>query len=251
MFTHNIDPTLLSLGPFEIRFYGIIYVLGILAVYFTLKHFSKELNIKKDDADNITLYLAFGLIIGARLFEVIVWNPVHYLSDPLQIFAVWNGGMSFHGGLIGILAAGYYIKKRYDLNIALLADILVMPLAFILAMGRIANFINAEIIGIITDVPWCVNFPDKGGCRHPVQIYGAFGRMVLGVFLIGMYRYKRLKPGFIFWTFTLLMGLGRFFTDFLRQDIRYLYLSTGQYLSIMMIFISIFIIFRYYKEVLR
>ncbi|MBD3249645.1 prolipoprotein diacylglyceryl transferase [Candidatus Woesearchaeota archaeon] len=250
MLTHNIDPALLSFGPLEIRFYGVVYVLGVLAVYFTLKHFSKELKIKKDDADNITLYLTLGLIIGARLFEVIIWNPGYYFSDPIKILMIWRGGMSFHGGLIGILAAGYYIMKRYDLNIAVLADIIIMPLAFVLALGRIANFINAEIIGTITDIPWCVNFGDNV-CRHPVQLYGAFGRTMLGIFLVLLYSYRKLKPGFLFWIFTLLMGIGRFFTDFLRDDPRFLYLSTGQYLSMMMIFISIFVIFRYYKEVLR
>jgi len=118
MFVHNINPVLAKLGPFEIRYYGIVYAIGVLVVYFTLKKFHKEIKLDKNKVEDVVIYLTLGMLIGARLFEVFVWNPSYYLASPLEIFAVWKGGMSFHGGLLGLVLAGYIVCKKYKINIA-------------------------------------------------------------------------------------------------------------------------------------
>ncbi len=131
-----------------------------------------------------------------------------------------------------------------------MADLLVIPAVFVLALGRIGNFINGELYGTITNVRWCVYFPYAEGCRHPVQLYGAFGRAALGGFLLFLNKKKR-KNGFLFWIFILLMGVGRFFCDFVRQDPRFLGLSFGQYLSVVMAVVSGYVLWKYYRKYLK
>jgi len=248
MFVHNINPTLLNIGPFEIRYYGLVYVLGFLIVYYLLMKKRDELKLEKKDVENLVLYLILGVVIGSRLLEVLAWSPAHYLTNPLKIFAVWEGGMSVHGGIIGVLIAGYLFCKKKKISLAKLADFIVIPAVFVLALGRIANFINAELVGTITNLPWCVKFPGYEGCRHPVQLYGAAGRFLLFGYLIALKKYKKFKDGFLFWNFILFMGIGRFFCDFLRDDSRVLGLSMGQYLSLIMAAVAGYVLIKYYKK---
>ena len=248
-FIHTINPVLLKIGFIEIRYYSLVYVVGFLAIYFLLRYYSKKkiLRLTLEEAESFAVYLMLGIIIGARLFEVLVWNPLYYLRNPFDIIAVWKGGMSLHGGLIGIIIAAYFYCKKKKISFAKLADLMIIPAVFILALGRIGNFINGEIVGTITNIPWCFYFPYYEGCRHPVQLYAAFGRAVLGFVLIGLSRLKK-RQGFLFWCFISLMGIGRFFCDFLREDTRLLGLSIGQYLSLAMAVIGIYVLFRYYKK---
>lgn len=253
MYTHNIDPVLLSVGPLEVRYYGLVYVLGFIIALFVLDHYRKkgEIKMTKNQMWDLVFWMIIGVIVGARLFEVIVWNSGYYIQNPLDVFAVWKGGMSLHGGIAGILLVGYLYCRKHRLNLAKLMDLLVIPAVLILAFGRIANFINGELWGTVTDVPWCVVFKGAEGCRHPVQLYGAIGRFLLFFLLIFMGPIKQKKgwkDGIFFWIFILLMGIGRFAADFLRDDTRYLYLSTGQYLSLIMTIIAVFVLIRYYKK---
>ena len=254
MFIYNINPVLLNLGPIQIRYYGLVYVIGFLVIYFALKYYSNKgiLKLTKQEVESFALYLMLGVLIGARLFVVFGWSfllgdPLYYIRDPLKIIAVWEGGMSLHGGIVGILLVGYFFCKKKKLNIAKVADLLSIPGAFVLALGRIANFINGEIVGTITNLPWCFKFPKFEGCRHPVQLYSAAGRVLLGGYLL-LINSKKYKNGFIFWIFITLMGIGRFFCDFVREDPRFLGLSFGQYLSIVMIIAGIVVLIRYYKK---
>ena len=251
-FIHNIDPVLLNIGPFEIRYYSLVYVIGFLVIYLALRYYSKKgiVKLTKDDVENFSIYLILGVVIGARLLEVIVWNPFYYLMHPLKIFAVWEGGMSLHGGIIGIILVGYFYCRKKKINFVKMADLLVIPGVFVLALGRIGNFINGELWGTVTNLKWCVHFPYAEGCRHPVQIYGAFGRALLGGFLLILNKKKR-KNGFLFWVFIALMGVGRFFCDFVRQDPRLLGLSMGQYLSLVMAAAAGYVLWKYYKKDLR
>jgi len=253
-FIHNINPILVSLGPLEIRYYGLVYVIGFLAIYLSLLYYSKKKIIKltRDEVEWFSIYLILGVVIGARLFEVFGWSFAsgdifYFLRNPLKIFAVWEGGMSLHGGIIGIVLAGYLYCRKKKISLAKMADLLVIPAVFVLALGRIANFINGELVGTITNLPWCFKFPGFEGCRHPVQLYAAAGRTLLGGYLLLINR-KNHKNGFLFWIFVVLMGIGRFFCDFLRQDPRFLGLSFGQYLSIVMIIAGVYVLFRYYKK---
>ncbi|MBW2981575.1 prolipoprotein diacylglyceryl transferase [Candidatus Woesearchaeota archaeon] len=253
-FVHNINPILVNIGPFEIRYYGLVYVIGFLVIYLTLIYYSKKkiLKLTRDEAEWFSIYLILGVVIGARLFEVFGWsfvsgNPLYYIKNPWKIFAVWEGGMSLHGGIIGIVLAGYLYCRKKKLNVVKVADILVTPAAFVLALGRIGNFINGELVGTITNVSWCFKFPRYEGCRHPVQLYAAAGRALLGGFLLFLNK-KKWKDGFLFWVFILLMGIGRFFCDFLREDPRLFGLSFGQYLSLVMTIIGIVVLIKYYRK---
>ncbi|MBI4453915.1 prolipoprotein diacylglyceryl transferase [Candidatus Woesearchaeota archaeon] len=255
MLPFNFNPILATIGPFEIRYYGLVYVFGFLLVYFLLWHAIKKgkINLNTEELGTFILYLMLGVIIGSRAFEVLFWEPAYYFAHPLDIFAVWKGGMAFHGGLIGaVLATWLFCRKesiKSKITLAELADLLVIPAAFALALGRIANFVNGELVGTITNVPWCFNFPNYDGCRHPSQLYGALKRFIIVGILISINLVKKTyKPGFLFWWFIGLMGIGRFILDFYREDVRYLGLSLGQYLGVGMLLLTIIVFIIYYKK---
>tara|TARA_Y100000310_G_scaffold255151_1_gene262418 strand:- start:2345 stop:3130 length:786 start_codon:yes stop_codon:yes gene_type:complete len=249
MWVHNINPTLLKLGPFEVRFYGIVFALGFLVTYLILNHYRKkqEIKISKDDLDNYIIYIILGVVIGSRIFHLF-WDIPYYFTNPLKIFAIWEGGLAFHGGLVGILFVTYYFCKKKNLSFWKFADIIAIPAALFLAFGRIANFINGELPGTLSNLPWCVQFPSAEGCRHPSQIYGAIKRFIIFFILIALYKKKeKFKDGFVFWMFIALMGLGRLLLDFFRDDPRFLSLSFGQYQSLIMFIIAVFVLLKYYK----
>lgn len=256
MLPFNFNSILASIGPFEIRYYGLVYVFGFLLVYFLLWHAikKKKLNLTNEELDTFILYLMLGVIIGSRGFEVLFWEPAYYFTHPLDIFAVWKGGMAFHGGLIGAILATWLFCRRDSVmkkkvTIAIMSDLLVIPAAFALALGRIANFINGELVGTITNISWCFNFPGYEGCRHPSQLYGALKRFIIVGILISINLVKKTyKPGFLFWWFIGLMGIGRFILDFYREDVRYFGLSLGQYLGLGMLLLSVFVFIIWYKD---
>lgn len=251
MYVHNIDPVLINIGFLEIRYYGLVYVIGFLLAYFILRWYAKKDKIKLsfDEIDNLLMYLIIGLIIGARIFEAIFWQPNYYFSNPIRIFEIWKGGMSFHGGLVGIIIAGWiYIKRNKKVSLYELADILSIPAMLILAFGRIANFINAELPGKITNISWCVQFPYHDGCRHPSQIYESLHHFIAFFLMLPLF-YKDFKKGFIFWIFIFLYGLGRFITDFWRDDPNILFgINMGQLLSLIMVIISIIFLIKDYSK---
>lgn len=253
MINFNINPVLFTLGPFEVRYYGLVYVFGFLLAYLWLwwNAKKKRISLTTEELETLTLYLMLGVIIGSRLFHVFVWESAYYLTHPLQIFALWKGGMAFHGGLIGSFIAVWLFCKKKDItskgiSFWKVADILVIPAVFALALGRIANFINGELLGTITSLPWCFNFPGYEGCRHPAQLYGALKRfIVMGILIFVDHVYvqkSRLKEGTLFWLFIVLMGIGRFTIDFFREDARWLGLSLGQYLGLGMFAVGIVLI---------
>src|SRR3989338_1645725 len=199
MFMHNINPVLLRLGPFEIRYYGLFYVLGFVMAYFIIDYLAKKkkISLSKDDIADFLLYIIVGTVLGARIFYIIFYNLPFYLSNPFEMLAVWHGGLSFHGGLIGSVIAWFYFCKRKKIDFYEIADITVIPLALGLALGRIGNFINGELYGRITDVPWAVKFPDAEGFRHPSQIYESLKNFfIFGVLFF--IRKKQLKDGIMF-----------------------------------------------------
>lgn len=249
MWVHDINPIIFSIGPLQARWYGLAYVIAFAFGYFYLRHRKAELKLKEQEIDSLALQLILGMLIGARLFAVFIWQQADWMNDPLSVFYIWNGGMALHGGIIGMVTMGYwfYYRHKDKFTPGKLADIIVIPGMVGLMIGRFANFINGEIVGIPTDLPWCIVFPNIDQiCRHPVQLYAVAGRAFLVAFLFKMKSMKEWKKGFIFWTAMFLMGVGRFIVDFLREDIRYLGLSLGQYLSIALFIISGIIIWKYY-----
>lgn len=254
MFIHNIDPVLFSIGPFQVRYYGLFYFLGFVMAYFFLNYFAKrkELDLSKEDITDFLLYIVIGTVLGARIFYVIFYNLPFYLSNPFEIIAVWHGGLSFHGGFIGAVIAGFtYIKKK-KIDFYEIADIAVIPLALGLALGRIGNFINGELYGRITDIPWAVKFPDAEGFRHPSQIYASFKNLLI-FFTLWMIKDKKLPKGFMFWLFVVMYSILRFSVEFFRQPDEQLefiigFLTMGQILSIIMFAIGSYFLYKIYKS---
>jgi len=254
MFIHNIDPVLLSIGPLQIRYYGLFFVLGFVIAYFLLVHLAKkrELSLNKDDIADFLLYMIVGTILGARIFYVFIYNLPFYLSNPFEIIAVWHGGLSFHGGLVGAAIAGFYFTKKKKIDFYEIADITVMPLALGLALGRLGNFTNGELYGRITDVPWSFKFADAEGFRHPSQIYASFKNLLI-FFTLWIIKDKKLPKGFMFWLFVVMYSALRFTVEFFRQPDPQLgfiigWLTMGQILSIIMFLVGIIFIVKVYKQ---
>jgi len=249
MINWNISPELFKIGPFSIRYYGIIYALGFIITFFYLNYLRKKskLELSKDQIYDLIFYLVIGVVLGARIFEVLVWQPGYYFNNLSQIIAIWNGGMSFHGGLIGALLAAYIFSKKNNISLTKLADIVIIPATLALALGRIGNLLNSEIYGTVTNVSWCFNFPNVLGCRHPYQIYSSLLHFLVFGILLRMNKKER-KQGFIFWIAMLLLAIGRFILDFFREDPTFLGLNLGQYLSIILIVISSYVLIKNYKN---
>jgi phosphatidylglycerol---prolipoprotein diacylglyceryl transferase len=171
----NINPVALSIGPLKIHWYGIAYVVGILLACHIgrqlIKRYNMPLPLKV--LDDLFPFAVLGIIIGGRLGHVLFYNPIHYFNHPLEIPQVWLGGMSFHGGLLGVAIMAYLFTKRHAINFYALGDLLALISPIGLFFGRIANFINAELYGIITNLPFGVIFPGENFPRHPTQIYEA------------------------------------------------------------------------------
>ena len=254
MFIHYIDPVLISIGPFQIRYYGLFWLMGFVMAYFLLIHLAKrkELSITKDDIADLLLYIIIGTILGARVFYVFIYNLPFYLSNPFEMLAVWHGGLSFHGGLIGAAIAGFIYTKKKKISFYDIADIIVMPLALGLALGRIGNFINGELYGRITNVPWAVKFPDAEGFRHPSQLYESIKNLII-FFALWVIKDKNLPKGFMFWLFVIMYSALRFMVEFFRHPDEQLgfiigFLSMGQVLSIVMFVIGIFFFYKVSKK---
>ena len=250
MINFNINPDLISIGLLHIRYYGIIYVLGFLITFFYLNHQRKKqkLELSKDQIYDLIFYLIIGVVLGARIFEVLFWNPSHYFNNLLEIFAIWNGGLSFHGGLAGALFAIYLFSKKNNISLLKLADLIVITATLALSLGRIGNLLNSEIYGTITNVSWCFNFLDVEGCRHPYQIYSSLAHL-FSFFILLILNKKEKKQGFIFFIGLILFGIVRFILDFFREDPRWFSLTLGQYLSIPLILISIYILIKLKQKI--
>ncbi len=247
MFINNFDPVLLNLGPLEIRYYGLVYVLALILLLLTLNYYRKKqvLTLTKEEVYDLVFYIGLGAILGARVFHVLFWGFSYYLANPLDLFAVWKGGMSFHGGVVGIALATYLYAKKKKINIAQLADMITLPILVTLILGRIANFFNHELYGTVTNLPWCVQFNNVDGCRHPYQLYASLKWLIVLLILLPL---KNKKHGFIFWMFLLLTSIGRLVLDFVRVDTIYGGLKMGQWLSIGAILLSGYVLIKYYRS---
>lgn len=250
MIYYNINPVLFRIGFLEVRYYGLAYILGILLAYLVLRHYVKKgaLKLTSNELEDLMFYIIAGLILGGRLLYFLFYSPLTYLKDPLEIFRLWHGGMSFHGGLIGISVAVLLFCSKHKIKFYDIADLIVIPGALALFFGRIANFINGELIGTVTNVPWCVQYPGVSGCRHPSQTYEALKNMAIFFCLIGVKGRKKLKPGTLFWLFVLLYGSLRFLVTFYREDVRYFGLSIGQYLSLGMAILAALFLYKNWRS---
>ncbi len=242
----KINPVIFKIGPFSVRWYGLMYVITFFCSLFLCRYQLKERG--KEDLipflENVLFYSFIGLVVGARIGFCFFYYPKYFLTHPLQIFAVWKGGMSFHGGLIGAVLTGYFYVKKHKQSFLWWADLVVVTAPLALFFGRIGNFINGEIYGKPTNLPWAMIFPAGGPVpRHPVQLYEC---IVTGLFLfIFMWkiRKKDYPPGTKLAIFLILYGILRFFFEFIRVPAQgfpllFGWMTMGQVLCIGMILLG-------------
>ena len=216
----NIDPILVELGPIKVSWYGLMYVLGFFASYLLVRHQMKKKNfgISKMEVENLYFYLILGLMVGARLGYVLFYDLKMYLSDPLEVFAIWHGGMSFHGGLIGVLIVGILFSWRNKKSFWRIADLIIVTVPIGLGLGRIGNFINGELFGRVTQVPWGLIFPKDGPLpRHPSQLYESALEGGVLFLVLWLMKGEKLPAGGLLGIFLSLYGLFRFFVEFFRE----------------------------------
>ncbi len=244
----DINPSIIKFGSLDIRWYGFFYIVGFLVGYIFLRKLLKyrEINLKKEEYENMLFTIMLGIIIGGRLGYILFYNLSYYFAHPLDILKVWEGGMSFHGGAIAVIILGYFFCKKHKLSFYQLADP-VLPLASIgIGLGRLGNFINAELYGRVTNVPWAMIFPTDPQKlpRHPSQLYEIFLEGIV-LFFVSYFMLRKIsKPGIVFWTWIGLYGLFRFLVEFLREPDTQLGfvlgpLTMGQVLSLLMLITSI------------
>jgi phosphatidylglycerol:prolipoprotein diacylglycerol transferase len=222
-----IDPVLISAGPFAIRWYALAYIGGLLLGWFYARKLSRNESLwggrtrpDEETLDDLMVYAALGVVLGGRIGYVLFYNLPYYLAHPLEALMVWQGGMSFHGGLAGCLLALVVIARSRGLPILSLADVAATVAPIGLLLGRIANFINGELWGRATDVPWAVAFPTGGFVpRHPSQLYeAALEGLVLGILLLLLVRRGALRsPGFLAGAFATGYGIARIVCEFFRE----------------------------------
>jgi phosphatidylglycerol:prolipoprotein diacylglycerol transferase len=219
--TVNINPILVKLGPIQVSWYGLMYVFGFLASYLLVRYQMKrkDFGVSKLDVENLYFYLILGLVIGARLGYVLFYDLKMYLADPLEIFAIWHGGMSFHGGLIGVLLVGILFSWKNKKSFLKIADLFIVTAPIGLGLGRIGNFINGELYGRVTQVPWAMIFPtDKDLIpRHPSQLYESALEGGILFLILWFLKDKKLPTGGLLAVFLSLYGLFRFFVELFRE----------------------------------
>lgn len=250
MFINNFDPVALSFFSLEVRWYSLAYIFGIIFGWIYCK---KLINDKKLNYlfDNYVTYLIVGIILGGRLGYVIFYNLDFYIRNPLEIFMIWTGGMSFHGALIGIIISSYFFSKKNKQQIFFFLDLVAISSPIGIFFGRIANFVNGELIGKTTDANWGVIFPLIDNYpRHPSQLYEAFLEGILLFFLMNLiYFRKNYKIGDCSYSFLIFYGILRIISEFFREpdvQIGYLFssISMGIALSAAMICAGTFLYFK-------
>tara|TARA_A100001011_G_scaffold207889_1_gene216074 strand:- start:37 stop:819 length:783 start_codon:yes stop_codon:yes gene_type:complete len=250
MFINNFDPVAFQILSFEIRWYSLAYIAGIIIGWLLCKKiFIKNSKVNEKFDDYVT-FLIIGIIIGGRLGYVIFYNFNFYINNLLDILKIWEGGMSFHGGLIGIIIASILFARKNGQNYFLYLDQVSLVAPIGIFFGRLSNFINSELYGIPTEVPWAVTFIQIDNLsRHPSQLYEAISEGIILFLILLYFRNKNFlnKPGLISGLFLIFYSIFRFFVEFLRvpdQQLGYLIfnLTMGQIISIIFVLIGIVLV---------
>jgi phosphatidylglycerol:prolipoprotein diacylglycerol transferase len=252
-----IDPVAISIGPLAIRWYALAYVAGLILGWRAVRGLAhRHPGVMSDkDVDDLLLWATIGVVVGGRLGYVVVYNPVYYLHHLQDIFAIWQGGMSFHGGLVGVAVAIIVFCRMRQLRPLRVADLVACQVPIGLFFGRIANFINGELWGRPTDAPWGMIFPDPraGGIpRHPSQLYQALLEGVLLYIILWQWRRRtgaRMRPGELTGVFCVGYGVARVIGELFRQpdpQLGFLFagITMGQLLSVPLILIGLWLIVR-------
>ena len=251
----DIDPVAISFGPLKVHWYGLMYIIGFAAVWWFGTRRAKQPGSgwTPEQVSDLIFYGALGVILGGRFGYVLFYNLPHYLAHPLDLIKIWQGGMSFHGGLLGVLLAMWWFARRTGKHFLQVTDFIAVWTPIGLAAGRLGNFINHELWGRVTDAPWGMLFRNAGPLpRHPSQLY-EFALEGVALFIILWLYSARPRPmGAVSGVFLLFYGLFRFLVEFVREpDIQIGYLAgiftMGQLLSLPMIVLGIVLIRRAYR----
>jgi phosphatidylglycerol:prolipoprotein diacylglycerol transferase len=251
----QIDPVAVSLGPLQIHWYGLMYLLGFVFAWILGRYRATHAGWTATDVEDMLFYGALGVIIGGRLGYVLFYDLASYIQTPTNIYRVWQGGMSFHGGLIGVLVAFWWFSRKTQKTYFEISDFIAPLVPLGLFFGRIGNFINGELWGKVSDVPWAMVFPTGGPlARHPSQLYEAVLEGAVLFTLLWLYSAKPRPVGAVSGLFLIGYGIFRFMIEFVRvPDQQYGYfwadwLTMGQILSLPMVIIGLAITVYAYRK---
>ena len=249
MLIPEIDPIALQIGPIAIRWYGLTWLAAFSTIYFLINRYQKDLN--NEQVSDLMFYSLLGAIIGGRTGYIFFYSIDQFFANPLSLFFIWEGGLSFHGGLLGVLVSCYFQSKTLNVTFFWLMDKVAAYVPPGLGLVRLGNFMNSELLGRPTEMSWGVIFPSDplGLTRHPSQLYQAFGEgIVLFIYLLWMSK-KKQPVGYISGQFLLGYGSIRFITEFFRMPDQHIgfvafeAMTRGQMLSVPMIVIGLFLIY--------
>jgi phosphatidylglycerol:prolipoprotein diacylglycerol transferase len=256
----NFDPVAIAIGPFAVKWYGLMYLVGFAGAYFLGRRriaAGRTGRVTVEVLDDLLFYVVLGVILGGRLGYVLFYKPGYYLDHPLEIVQIWAGGMSFHGGFLGVLLAVTFVMRKHGIAWFTLTDFLAPLIPVGLATGRIGNFINGELYGRVTDVPWGMLFATGGPApRHPSQLYQFAMEGVLLLVLLWIYSAKPRPRAAVSAMFLIGYGVFRFIAEFFREPDDFLGLlalqmSMGQWLSLPMILAGIAMLVWAYRRDVR
>ena len=258
MITWNVNPEIFRLGPFSIRWYGLLFALGFIIGFQIFTRFYKKENRNVDDLNDLLWYMILGTVLGARLGHCLFYNPEYYLSHPLEILMIWHGGLASHGAAIGILIALWlYSQKKPDQPYLWLLDRIVIVVALGGSFIRLGNLFNSEIIGKPTNADWGFVFTRIDNIpRYPTQIFESVAYLIIFVVLIYLYEkgvHKKFDNGFLFGLFLIMTFSFRFFIEYFKENQTYfeayLPLNMGQILSVPFILAGIYFVYKSRKNV--
>jgi len=247
----------IELGPFAIHWYGVMYLLAFLLAWYLIPVLArkKNINLTKEDVSNLLFAGILGVIIGGRLGYVIFYAPEYFGRNPLEIFAVWKGGMSSHGGFIGVAVAVILSARKMRSRVSAwqICDLLAVPIALGLALGRFGNFINLELYGPTSSLPWAIAIEGVEGLRHPTMLY-AMGKNLAIAIICFTFLMKSRRAGITTGVFFVLYGVFRFLVEFVRietdsgLDVFGAHLTRGQILTIPIVLVGVYVLFLHRKR---
>lgn len=252
----NVNPEIFTIGDWGPRWYGLLFALGFVAGYYIMQRFFKIEHIKQEVLDSLTIYMFLGTLIGARLGHCLFYQPGHYLSHPIEILKVWEGGLASHGAAIGILIALWLFVRKHKKHYFWILDRIVIVVALAGAFIRLGNLMNSEIYGHQTSLPWGFVFLRNGETvpKHPTQIYEALSYLVIFGILYFIYEKNqgKVRRGMIFGMFLIMLFTARFFIEFVKENqVSFesgMALNMGQLLSIPFVLAGIVILFFSFKK---
>lgn len=252
----NINPEIFSVGPFAVRYYGLMWAMAFYLGYVVFNKFVKREGLPEGFLDSLTMYMVIGTVVGARLGHCLFYEPQYYLSNPLDIIKIWQGGLASHGAAIGILVSLYLFARKHKVPMIYVVDRVVITVALGGALIRLGNLMNSEIYGVETSLPWGFVFIRNNEIfpKHPTQLYEALSYFLIFFLLLWYYRKHEGKTntGFIFGVFLILLFVARFLIEYVKEPQvefeKAMALNMGQWLSVPFILAGVFfVVYSYLK----